>query len=78
MTEFSQKFKNSNEKIKKILEKFFSRSNYILKYCFWDFFPPKSKDSFFVYYLFRKSQFIKDSPDLVKAAKENFPIHLYT
>ena len=78
MTEFLQKFEDSNEKFKENLEKFFFRSNYILKYCFWDFFPPKSKDSFFVCFLFRKSQFIKDSPDLVKAAKENFPIHLYT
>lgn len=78
MTEYLQNFEDSTEKIKRILEKFFFRSNFILKNCFWDFFPPKNKDSFFVHFLFRKSRFIKDSPDFVKVAKENFPIHLYT
>ncbi len=77
MTEFLQNFGDSNKKFKKILKKCVFRSIHILKNGFWDFFPPKSKDSFFVYFLFRKSQIIKISPDLVKRAKENFPIHLY-
>ena len=78
MTYFRKNFEVITEKVKKVLKKLSFRSNFLAINSFWDFFPPKSEDSVFVYFLFRKSQIIEDSPDLVKRVKESFPLHLNT